>query len=42
MGVRLPCGNDDGKISLEEHQAFQDYKKANPGWQKTLRKKPTR
>ena len=34
--------NADGKISLEEHQAFQDYKKANPAWQKTLRKKPPR
>jgi hypothetical protein len=32
--------NADGKISLEEHQAFQDFKKANPAWQKTLRKKP--
>ena len=34
--------NADGKISLEEHQAFQDYKKANPAWHKTLRKKPPR
>ena len=34
--------NADGKISLEEHQAFQDYKKTNSAWQKTLREKPSR
>jgi hypothetical protein len=34
--------NVDGKISLEEHQAFQDFKKINPGWQKSLREKPPR
>ena len=27
----------DGKISLREHEAFQDYKKQHPNWQKELR-----
>jgi len=31
--------NADGKISLEEHQAFQVYKKENPSWHSTLRSK---
>jgi hypothetical protein len=31
--------NTDGKISLEEHQAFQVYKKENPQWRSTLRSK---
>ena len=29
--------NGDGKISREEHQAFQDYKKRNENWASTLR-----
>jgi hypothetical protein len=29
----------DGKISLVEHQAFQEYKKENKDWAKTLRAK---
>ncbi|HBJ82587.1 MAG TPA: protein-xanthan lyase [Verrucomicrobiales bacterium] len=29
--------NKDGKISLAEHTAFQDYKKQHPDWQKRLR-----
>ena len=31
--------NADGKVSLDEHQAFQDYKKTNHMWKATLRKK---
>ncbi|MCB1279842.1 FAD-dependent oxidoreductase [Prosthecobacter sp.] len=27
----------DGKISLKEHESFQDYKKQHPDWQKTLK-----
>lgn len=29
--------NKDGKISLHEHEAFQDFKKRHPGWQKELK-----
>ena len=29
--------NKDGKISLQEHEAFQTYKKQYPDWQKQLR-----
>lgn len=29
--------NKDGKISLAEHTAFQDYKKQHPDWQKALK-----
>ena len=32
--------NADGKISLEEHQAFQHYKQKNRNWGKTLKAKP--
>ena len=32
--------NADGKISLEEHQAFQDYKKKDKNWANTLKTKP--
>ena len=32
--------NADGKISLEEHQAFQNYKKKDKDWAKTLKAKP--
>ncbi|MDP6634480.1 MAG: FAD-dependent oxidoreductase [Phycisphaerae bacterium] len=31
--------DNDGKISPAEYQAFQDYKKKNPKWRTTLRKK---
>ncbi len=31
--------NADGKISLEEHQAFQDYKKKDKNWANTLKAK---
>lgn len=31
--------NNDGKISAEEYQAFQEYKKKDPNWQTTLRAK---
>lgn len=31
--------NNDGKISLSEHTAFQEYKKQHPDWQKELRAK---
>jgi len=34
--------NRDGKISLEEHQAFQEYKKKDKNWAKTLKAKPVR
>ncbi|WP_395740653.1 FAD-dependent oxidoreductase [Prosthecobacter sp.] len=30
--------NKDGKISKEEHEAFQVYKKQHPDWQKELKK----
>ena len=29
--------NKDGKISLQEHEAFQDYKKQHPDWQTRVR-----
>ena len=29
--------NKDGKITLPEHEAFQEYKKQHPDWQKVLR-----
>ena len=29
--------NTDGKISLDEHQAFQEYKRKNRNWNTTLR-----
>jgi hypothetical protein len=29
--------NVDGRISLEEHRAFQDYKKTHPDWASTLK-----
>lgn len=32
--------NKDGKISLPEHEAFQEYKKQHPDWHKTLKAKP--
>lgn len=31
--------NEDGKISLAEHTAFQDYKQKHPDWQKQLKAK---
>lgn len=31
--------NKDGKISLSEHTAFQDYKQKHPDWQKRLKAK---
>ncbi|MCX7006452.1 MAG: FAD-dependent oxidoreductase [Kiritimatiellaeota bacterium] len=31
--------NSDGKISSEEHRAFQDYKRKNPDWATALKKK---
>lgn len=32
--------NKDGKISLSEHTAFQEYKKQYPDWQKLLKAEP--
>ena len=32
--------NGDSKISLEEHRAFQEYKKTNRNWASTLKAKP--
>ena len=32
--------NADGKISLDEHQAFQDYKQKDANWATTLKAKP--
>lgn len=32
--------NKDGKITLPEHEAFQEYKKQHPDWQKALKHKP--
>ncbi len=29
--------NEDGKISLEEHQAFQEYKQKNKNWATILK-----
>lgn len=31
--------NSDGAISRDEHQAFQDYKRANPNWNTELRQR---
>ena len=31
--------NKDGKVSEAEHQAFQDYKRRHPDWNKFLRNK---
>jgi len=31
--------NGDGRISLDEHQAFQDYKRENENWSNTLKPK---
>jgi hypothetical protein len=32
--------NKDGKITLPEHEAFQEYKKQHPDWQTVLKHKP--
>ena len=32
--------NADGKISRDEHQAFQDYKQKDTNWATTLKAKP--
>jgi hypothetical protein len=34
--------NGDGKISREEHQAFQDYKQKDKNWAETLKANPVR
>jgi len=34
--------NGDGKISFEEHRAFQEYKKENRNWATALKARPVR
>ena len=42
LGMVVPSidSNKDGKISLSEHTAFQEYKKQYPDWQKLLKAEP--